>query len=93
MTQTDWDSEAVEPVLRVLHQAGIAVNAAVVAANLGAVGAGRPSTAEVAAALAELEDANYVRTLGDTDDYYLITDRGSGHVSNELDAEGFGFVD
>jgi hypothetical protein len=47
----------------------------------------------VAAALAELEDANYVRTLRDTDDYYLITDRGSGHVSNELDAEGVGFID
>jgi hypothetical protein len=93
MTQTDWDSDAVEPVLRVLHQAGIAVNADVVAANLDAVGAGQPSTAEVAAALAELEDANYVRTVGDTDDYYLITDRGSGHVSNELDAEGFGFID
>lgn len=93
MTETDWESDAVEPVLRLLHQAGIAVTAEVVATNLREGLEDAPTDREVAAALSELDDANFVRTSADADDYYRITDRGRGHVSNELEAEGFGFVD
>lgn len=94
MTDTeDWQRDVVEPVLRVLHQAGVAVTADVVATNLDAVLDDAPTAVEVDAALAELDEDNFVRTFADTDGYYVITDRGSGHVSNELDEEGFGFID
>ncbi|MGB9965202.1 hypothetical protein [Halobacterium hubeiense] len=89
----DWEQDVVEPVLRVLHQAGVAVTADVVATNLDAVLDDAPSAAEVDAALAELVEDNLVRPFADADGYYVITDRGSGHVGNELDEEGFGFVD
>jgi hypothetical protein len=94
VTDTDeWRNDAAEPVLRLLYQAGIAVTGDVVETNLGAVADVSPTTAAVSAALAELEGENFVRTFAETDDYYLITDRGRGHVANELEHEGFGFVD
>ncbi|MFB6268877.1 MAG: hypothetical protein ABEH83_02975 [Halobacterium sp.] len=93
MVDTDWETDAAEPVLRLLHQAGIAVTADVVATNLAEVAEGSPSRMEAAAALAELESVNFVRTFADTDDYYLITSTGADHVANELESEGFGFID
>ncbi|NIC00359.1 purine-nucleoside phosphorylase [Halobacterium sp. R2-5] len=84
--------EVAEAVLRVLHQAGVAVTADVVATNLAAALDDEPTTAEVADELAALAEDDLVRLFADTDEYYVITDRGSAHVSTELDEEGFGFV-
>ena len=93
VTDTEDRDRDVEAVLRVLHRAGVAVTADVIATNLAAVLDDAPTPTEVDAALAELDERGLARTFADTDDYYVITDPGSGHVSNELNEEGFGFVD
>jgi len=77
----------------VLHRAGVAVTANVVATNLDAVFDDAPAEPEMASALEELDEEGLARTFRDSADYYVVTDRGSAHVSDELDEEAFGFVD
>lgn len=92
MSTENWDSDAVEPVLRVLYQAGIGISPAAITANLDEYLEEPPDPEAVRQALDELQDSELVRTL-DGDEYFLLTDGGRSYVGNEIEQEGYGFID
>jgi hypothetical protein len=92
MSSADWNSDAVEPVLRVLYQAGIGISPAAIAANLDEYLDAPPDSEEIRHALDELREAELVRTL-DGGEYFLLTDGGRSYVGNEIEQEGYGFID
>ena len=87
----EQQNEATEPVLRVLYQAGVALSADSVVANLDAYVDESHGRAAVEEALAGLEDADLVRRLDREGDYYEVTGRGGDYVETEVDQEALGF--
>lgn len=89
----DWERDAVEPVLRVLYQAGIGISPAAITANLDEYVEDPPDPEEVRLALEELADEELVRSLQDDGQFFLLTDGGRSYVGNEIEQEGYGFID
>lgn len=87
----DQQTEATEPVMRVLYQAGVALSPDSLVANLDAYADESHGPAAVGEALSGLEEAGLVRQLDREGEYYEVTDRGSDYVETEIDQEAFGF--
>lgn len=88
---SDQQTEATEPVMRVLYQAGVALSPDSIVANLDAYADESHGPAAVNEALSGLEDAEFVRRLDREGEYYEVSDRGSNYVETEIDQEAFGF--
>lgn len=87
----DQQTDATEPVMRVLYQAGVALSPDSIVANLDAYADVSHGLSTVEEALSGLEAAGLVRQLDREGEYYQVTDRGSDYVETEIDQEAFGF--
>lgn len=89
----DWETDATDPTMRVLYQAGVALSPHSIVANLEEYAGEAPSVVEVQETLEALESEGLVRRLDHPEEYYVITEHGSDYVETEIDTESLGFID
>jgi hypothetical protein len=89
----EWKTDATDPIMRVLYQAGVALSPHSIVTNIEEYAGEAPSVVETQEALEALEAEGMVRRLDRPEEYYVITDHGTDYVETEIDAEAFGFVD
>lgn len=90
---TDWQTDATDPAMRVLYQAGVALSPHSIVANLEEYAGEAPTVVETQETLEALEEEGMVRRLDRPEEYYVITDHGRDYVETEIDDEAFGFID
>ena len=86
----EFDSDAVAPTLRLLHQSGVGISPSGIAANLHHRMDDPPSRAAVLDAVRELSEERFVRSISEVESCYVITDHGRDYVEAELDDEAPG---
>lgn len=86
----EFDSDAIEPTLRLLYQSGVGISPSDIAANLHDRMDDPPSRTAVLNAVRELSEGRFIRRLNDVESCYIITDHGRDYVEAELDSEAMG---
>ncbi|MFB6220293.1 MAG: hypothetical protein ABEH90_02540 [Halolamina sp.] len=86
-----FDSDATEPVLRLLYQSGVGISPSGIAINLDDRMDDPPTRTAVLNAVRELNEGTYVRQLDEVESCYIITEHGRDYVEAEIDEEAMGF--
>jgi predicted transcriptional regulator len=86
----EFDSDAVEPTLRLLYQSGVGISPSGIAANLDDRMDDPPARAAVLNAVRELSEAGLVRSLSDVESCYVVTEHGRDYAETELDDQAPG---
>ncbi|GAB7012180.1 hypothetical protein [Halolamina salina] len=86
----EFDSDAVEPTLRLLYQSGVGISPSGIAANLHDRMDDPPDRTAVLNAVRELADTRLIRKLDEMESCYIITDHGRDYVETEIDDEAPG---
>jgi predicted transcriptional regulator len=86
----EFDSDAVDPTLRLLYQSGVGISPSDIAANLDHRMDDPPARAAVLNAVRELAEAGLVRSLSEVESCYVVTEHGRDYVEAEVDDEAMG---